>query len=74
MADLPAVRGLSDALRSNGIAALLINIHDDVGRVLAPRFEFVSTPTFLVFRPDGSEALRSHGVPSLQTIQAALAG
>lgn len=74
MADLPAVRGLADDLQADGIAPLLINIHDDVGRVLAPRFDFVATPTFLVFRPDGTEVLRSQGVPTTQAIQAALAG
>ena len=68
------MRGLANELDADGIAALLINIHDDVGRVLAPRFDFVATPTFLVFRPDGVEVLRSASVPSRAAVQAALAG
>ncbi len=73
LAVLPAVRELTAELATSGIDALLLNIHDPIGSVLADRFEFVFSPTFLVFTPDGREVLRANSVPRLEDIRLALA-
>ncbi len=73
MASLPAVRELSSQLAANEIDTLLVNIHDGVGTVLADRFEFVFSPTFLVFGPNGTEVLRANALPRLEDIRLALA-
>lgn len=73
MSALPAVRELSQQLATNNIDALLLNIHDPIGEVLAERFDFVFSPTYLVFTADGTEVLRTNGTPRLDDIRLALA-
>ena len=73
MASLPAVRELSTRLAANEIDTLLINIHDAVGAALADRFEFVFSPTYIVFGPNGTEVLRANSLPRLEDIRLALA-
>jgi hypothetical protein len=73
MASLPAVRGLSADLAAAEIDTLLVNIHDPLGAVLRERFDFVFSPTFLVFTAEGQEVLRANAVPRLDDIRLALA-
>lgn len=73
MASLPAVRELSAELAAVNIDSLLINIHDPLGAVLTERFDFVFSPTFLVFTPEGREVLRTNAVPRLDDIRLAVA-
>jgi len=73
LAALPAVRGLTAELASAGIDALLLNIHDATGAALADRFDFVFSPTFLVFTADGREVLRANSLPRPEDIRLALA-
>jgi hypothetical protein len=72
MAALPAVRELTAELASANIDALLINIHDDVGRVLTRRFDFAFSPTYLVFARDGQEVLRANTLPTADSIRLAI--
>ncbi|GAB4575566.1 MAG: hypothetical protein Kow0077_27670 [Anaerolineae bacterium] len=72
MAALPAVRELATELNANNVDTLLVNIHDAIGAVLTERFDFVFSPTFLVFTPDGAEVLRTNSVPRLDDILLAL--
>lgn len=73
MASLPAVRELSSQLATNQIDTLLINIHDSIGATLAERFDFVFSPTYIVFGPNGAEVLRANALPRLEDIRLALA-
>ncbi|MBN2469804.1 MAG: hypothetical protein JXN59_03680 [Anaerolineae bacterium] len=73
MSSLPAVRELSTRLSANEIDTLLINIHETTGAMLAERFEFVFSPTYIVFGPNGEEVLRANSLPRLEDIRLALA-
>ena len=66
------MRGLTGELVALDIDSLLLNIHDDIGMTLRPRFDFVFSPTYLVLTPEGEEVYRSHTTPRLDEIRLAL--
>lgn len=70
MGNLAAVRGLLPELDAENINVLLLDIHAAPARDMLARFEFVSTPTFLVYDTDGQERYRAGSLPSLAQIRA----
>jgi len=70
MADLSTVRGQLAEIQSNGVEVLLLNIHESPGRDLLARFDFVYSPTYLIFNTAGDEVFRSDSLPSVDTINA----
>lgn len=68
MANLPRVQEMLPALVNAGINTLLLDVNTSPAREMLPRFNFVSTPTFLLYAADGAEVYRSHGAPALTEI------
>jgi hypothetical protein len=71
---LPAVKAIVPDLESAGITPILLDVNTSPGRDLLERFEFETTPTYLVFNARGEETLRTRSLPSLTAIQAASQG
>lgn len=71
---LPGARAIVPELEAAGITPILLDIHTTPGRDLLTRFDFESTPTYLVFNGAGQETLRARSLPSLTAIQAASQG
>jgi thiol:disulfide interchange protein len=68
MANLPRVQDMLPALANAGINTLLLDVNTSPAREMLSRFNFVSTPTFLLYAADGTELYRSHGAPALTEI------
>jgi thioredoxin-related protein len=56
----PVVDELENELRDQ-LLVIRINIQEDVGRELAPVYNFEFTPTFIYFDGDGNELWREVG-------------
>ena len=64
-----------DGLTSNWgdtVAVLRLEAQTEVGQTLGARWQFRSTPTFILFDSDGRELWRAVGVLDPQAAQAAL--
>ncbi len=66
------MRELETELAAIEVDTLLLNIHEEVGAVVAERLDFRFSPTFLVFDPAGREVWRSGLLPTLQDVQRVL--
>jgi len=49
-----------------------LNIQEDVGRELAPVYDFTFTPTFIFFDADGQEIWREVGGLDIQKVRESL--
>ena len=68
MRDLSTVRGQLPDIQQNDVQALLLNIHETPGRDLLSRFDFVFSPTYLIFDSEGEELFRSNELPTVEDI------
>jgi thioredoxin-related protein len=64
----PVVDELENELRDQ-LLVIRINIQEDVGRELAPVYDFEFTPTFIYFDGDGNELWREVGELDPQRVQ-----
>jgi len=65
---LPTVRGLLPDLETNDVDVLLLDVQSEPTLSLLDRFEFSTTPTYIIYDGNGREQLRENSVPSLETI------
>lgn len=64
------MRGLTPELETAGIQVLLLDIHAAPARDMLARFEFMSTPTFLLYNAEAQEIYRAGKLPSFAEILA----
>jgi hypothetical protein len=57
------VRGLANDLRLSGVNVVLLDIHTSPGAELLDTFDFVSSPTYLLFDRRGGELWRGNRLP-----------
>jgi thiol-disulfide isomerase/thioredoxin len=72
MAAKPIVDGIE---REHGerLRVIRVNVQDTAGQVLADRYRFEFTPTFVLFDADGHELLRTVGAVDPAAVRRALA-
>ena len=68
------MRGLIPDLQKQTMDVLLLNIHTAPGSELLERFEFVASPTYLIFDADGIIVFRSNSLPTLNVILGQITG
>jgi hypothetical protein len=68
MASLTAVRDLLPDLEAAHFNTLLLDVNTAPARDMLARFDFISTPTFLIFAADGTEFSRFRRTPSRDEI------
>lgn len=65
---LSTVREQTPQIQKQGVAVLLLNIHEPPGKELLGRFAFEFSPTYIVFDKTGEEVFRLNQLPSVDTI------
>ena len=63
------MRGLQSDLAGK-VDVLLIDIHDSVGARVLDRFDFQTTPLFLIFDSAGAQVYRGGAVPAADQVLA----
>jgi thiol-disulfide isomerase/thioredoxin len=72
MAALPNVQAMLPDLQNANINVVLLDVNTSPARDMLARFDFVSTPTFLLYDADGAEIRRSGRILTYADIQAAM--
>lgn len=72
MGSLPLVTDMLPALQAAGVNVLLLDVNTSPAREMLARFNFVATPTYLLYAAEGRELLRTNIVLSLAEILAAV--
>lgn len=68
MRDLSTVRGHILEIQQQNMQVLLLNIHQSPAHDLLSRFDFLYSPTYLIYDEQGVEIFRSNELPSLEKI------
>lgn len=63
----PDVKALERNLRGKA-SMLRVSIHSQTGKVLRARYQFNTTPTFIIFDGEGREVWRGSCVPSVAEV------
>ena len=71
MAAKPIVDGIERDYESR-LMVIRLNVQEPAGRELAERFRFRTTPTFILFDPEGEQLLRSVGAVDPIQVRSAL--